>query len=72
MPTGVGVLTMNRSRQVDPFERAGNASAEGAAALLFLAGLMIAVGCETPSAHTFSRDYSLRPDLPVDPPGAWE
>ncbi len=61
---------MNRSRQVDPFERAGNACCwRGAAALSFLAGLVIAVGCEMPSAHTVSRNYSLRPDLPVDPPG---
>jgi hypothetical protein len=29
----------------------------------------LAAGCETPSAHTFSRNYGLRPDLPVDPPG---
>jgi hypothetical protein len=26
------------------------------------------VGCETPSAHTISRNYNLRGDLPVDPP----
>jgi hypothetical protein len=26
-------------------------------------------GCGTPSAHTFSRNYGLREDLPVDPPG---
>jgi hypothetical protein len=25
-------------------------------------------GCETPSAHTISRNYGLRGDLPVDPP----
>ena len=29
-----------------------------------------ALGCyNTPSAHTQSRNYSLRGDLPVDPPG---
>lgn len=27
-------------------------------------------GCETPSAHTWSRDYSLRGEVPVDPPGS--
>ena len=27
-----------------------------------------AAGCYVPSAHTFSRNYSLREDLPVDPP----
>jgi hypothetical protein len=26
-------------------------------------------GCETPSAHTVSRNYGLRGDVPVDPPG---
>jgi hypothetical protein len=26
-------------------------------------------GCETPSPHTFSRNYALRKDLPTDPPG---
>src|SRR5262245_63142130 len=35
-------------------------------ALLLVAGL--AAGCYTPSAHTLSRDYSLRGDVPVDPP----
>lgn len=28
-----------------------------------------AVGCYTESAHTFSRNYSLRGDIPVDAPG---
>jgi len=28
----------------------------------------IMVGCETPSAHTISRNYSLRGELPIDPP----
>jgi hypothetical protein len=30
----------------------------------------LATGCETPSAHTFSRNYGLRHDVPIDPPGA--
>jgi len=30
-------------------------------------GLLLS-GCETPSAHTISRNYSLREGLPVDPP----
>jgi hypothetical protein len=30
--------------------------------------LSAAGGCETPSAHTTSRNFSLRDDLPVDPP----
>jgi hypothetical protein len=33
------------------------------------ATLSLAGGCETPSAHTTSRNFSLRGDLPVDPPG---
>jgi mono/diheme cytochrome c family protein len=33
------------------------------AAVLALVG-----GCETPSPHTISRNYGLRPDIPVDPP----
>ncbi len=40
----------------------------GACAILFLATIA-GGGCETPSPHTVSRNYSLRPDLPVDPPG---
>jgi hypothetical protein len=41
-----------------------------ALAELFLvaAVLALAAGCETPSAHTFSRNYGQREDLPVDPP----
>jgi mono/diheme cytochrome c family protein len=35
------------------------------AALLSFAG-----GCETPSAQTTSRNFGLRGDLPVDPPGS--
>jgi hypothetical protein len=30
--------------------------------------LAIAGGCETPSAHTFSRNYGLRGDVPADSP----
>lgn len=39
---------------------------------LAIAGAVAAVmlGCETPSAHTFSRNYNLRGDLPADPPQA--
>jgi hypothetical protein len=33
------------------------------------ATLSFAGGCETPSAHTTSRNYGFRGDLPVDPPG---
>jgi hypothetical protein len=29
----------------------------------------LVAGCETPSAHTVSRNYGLRGDVPVDPPG---
>jgi hypothetical protein len=36
-------------------------------------GLTVAIalleGCETPSPHTISRNYGLRGDVPVDPPG---
>ncbi len=28
----------------------------------------LAAGCETPSPHTISRNYSLRGEVPVDPP----
>jgi hypothetical protein len=35
--------------------------------LIALAATFVA-GCDTPSAHTFSRNYGLRPDVPVDPP----
>ena len=31
--------------------------------------LTAAGGCGTESAHTYSRNYSLREDIPVDPPG---
>jgi hypothetical protein len=30
--------------------------------------LALAWGCEMPSAHTFSRNYGLRQEVPVDPP----
>ena len=33
-----------------------------------LVALAVANGCYSPSAHTISRNYSLREDLPVDPP----
>jgi hypothetical protein len=36
----------------------------GLAAVVFA----VAAGCDTPSAHTFSRNFGLREDLPVDPP----
>jgi hypothetical protein len=42
----------------------------GAVALLSWAMFASSGGCETPSPHTISRNYSLRPDLPVDPPGS--
>ena len=29
----------------------------------------LVAGCETPSAHTITRNYGLRGDVPVDPPG---
>ena len=37
---------------------------------LGLVALVVALsgGCDVPSAHTFSRNYGLRQDLPVDPP----
>jgi hypothetical protein len=38
-------------------------------AVLFALAIALAGGCETPSPHTFSRNYGLRPDAPVDPPG---
>jgi hypothetical protein len=33
-----------------------------------LVALAVANGCSIPSAHTISRNYSLRENLPVDPP----
>ncbi len=36
---------------------------------MVLAWLAGTGGCEAPSAHTLSRNYSLREDLLVDPPG---
>jgi hypothetical protein len=45
---------------------------QAAAAILLTVSVLIVVGCETPSAHTVSRNYSLRPDLPIDPPGTQE
>ncbi len=61
---------MNRSSQADQFEPSSRGRRWlGAAALLLMACVIFAVGCETPSPHTISRNYSLRPDLKVDPPG---
>jgi hypothetical protein len=38
-----------------------------------MAGLALALalagGCGTPSAHTISRNYGLRKEVPIDPPG---
>jgi hypothetical protein len=31
--------------------------------------IALAIGCETPSPNTFSRNYGQRGDLPIDPPG---
>src|SRR5689334_12999247 len=38
------------------------------AALAVPLALALAGGCGTPSAHTISRNYGLRADVPVDPP----
>jgi hypothetical protein len=46
--------------------------ARGTWLALGAAGLAAAAGCWAPSAHTFSRDYSLRADLPVDAPEGCE
>jgi hypothetical protein len=35
---------------------------------LIVAAVACCGGCETPSAHTFSRNYSLREELATDPP----
>jgi hypothetical protein len=56
---------MNRLRTTDPPRRRHRCSC-----VLFwaiVAGFFS--GCETPSAHTFSRNYGQRKALPVDPPG---
>jgi hypothetical protein len=37
-------------------------------AWLCIVVVMLVGGCESPSAHTFTRDFLLRDDLPVDPP----
>src|SRR3954469_4298139 len=37
--------------------------------LLVFAVMTLTAGCEVPSAMTVSRNYALRPDIPVDPPG---
>src|SRR5436190_12667388 len=36
---------------------------------LAVVAVAFAAGCETPSAHTISRNYGLRKDLPFDAPG---
>jgi hypothetical protein len=36
---------------------------------IFAAAIVLVTGCETPSAHTASQNYSLREGVPVDPPG---
>jgi hypothetical protein len=38
--------------------------------LLVFAVMILTAGCEVPSAMTASRNYALRPDVPVDPPGS--
>ncbi len=37
---------------------------------IVIVAIALAEGCETPSAHTISRNYGLREGLPVDPPQA--
>jgi hypothetical protein len=62
---------MNQVRPADSQTLRGEHTYQFAlAALLLGASLTLIGGCETPSPHTISRNYSLRPDLPVDPPGA--
>jgi|SRR5579864_13711 len=36
---------------------------------IIAAAVAFVCGCETPSAHTASRNYGLRGEVPVDPPG---
>ncbi len=38
--------------------------------VIVVAAVVVAGGCETPSAHTISGNYGLRGDMPIDPPGA--
>jgi hypothetical protein len=39
------------------------------AVVVFALAIALVEGCDTPSPHTISRNYGLRPDAPVDPPG---
>jgi hypothetical protein len=36
--------------------------------VMIMVVLALAAGCETPSPHTISRNYSLRGEVPIDPP----
>jgi hypothetical protein len=36
--------------------------------VMIMVVLAFAAGCETPSPHTISRNYSLRGEVPIDPP----
>src|SRR6516165_8576296 len=56
---------MNEAIKMDHHERRGAARHRG---WLVAVAVVLGGGCETPSAHTVSRNYSLRHDLPVDPP----
>jgi hypothetical protein len=63
---------MKRAGPVVQSELRGNSPhGRGIAAIVFCAMITVG-GCETPSPHTISRNYSLRQDLPVDPPGDGE
>jgi mono/diheme cytochrome c family protein len=66
----MGVVTM---KGVNMERRQGRSCIScwwGAGPLLAAAGLALVGGCQTPSAHTTSRNYALRKEFPVDPPGA--
>ncbi len=63
-------MNMNGARMKNshgPAVRSEWHSAVVAAALA--ATLSFTGGCETPSAHTTTRNFGLREDVPVDPPG---
>src|SRR5262249_52390931 len=65
-PACLGVLTMTGAGTMKRLERLDSWRRLTMVALvLAVAG---ACGCETPSAHTISRNYELRPEIPVDPP----
>src|SRR6516165_4148701 len=49
-------------------ENARRCEAGSEASILVALLLGLAAGCQIPSAHTFSRDYGQRAELPVDPP----